>query len=72
MVSLKPLAFALIAGCFVLPNPAIAGNEEQLIQLLQSRQCLTCLLTGVDLADLIATMPSLNTGLVIGGPSCQP
>ena len=50
MVSLKPLAFALIAGCFVLPNPAIAGNEEQLIQLLQSRQCLGCLLTEVDLA----------------------
>ena len=50
MVSLKPLAFVLIAGFFVVPNPAIAGNEEQLIQLLQSRQCLGCLLTEVDLA----------------------
>ena len=50
MVSLRPLAFALIAGCFGVPNHAIAGNEEHLIQLLQSRQCQACQLSDVDLA----------------------
>jgi len=54
MVSLKPLAFALIAGCFGVACPADAGDEEHLIQLLESRQCPACQLNDVDLthADL--------------------
>ena len=54
MVSLKPLALALIAGCFEVANPAIASDEEHLIQLLESRQCPSCQLNDVDLthADL--------------------
>ena len=54
MVSLKPLAFALIAGCFGVAGPADAGDEEHLIQLLESRQCPSCQLNDVDLthADL--------------------
>ena len=54
MVSLKPLAFALIAGCFGVFKPAIAGDEQHLIQLLESRQCPACRLSDVDLthADL--------------------
>ena len=54
MVSLKPLAFALIAGCFWVAGPADAGDEEHLIQLLKSRQCRSCQLNDVDLthADL--------------------
>ena len=54
MVSLKPLAFALIASFFGVASPAIAGDEEQLIQLLESRQCPACRLSDVDLthADL--------------------
>ena len=49
MVSLKPLAFALIAGCFGVASPAIADHEENLIKLLSSRQCPTCKLNDVDL-----------------------
>ena len=54
MVSLKPLAFALIAGCFGVAGPADAGDEEHLIQLLESHQCPSCQLNDVDLthADL--------------------
>ena len=54
MVSLKPLAFALITSCFGVTGPAIAGNEQHLIQLLESRQCPSCQLNDVDLthADL--------------------
>ena len=54
MVSLKPLAFAFIAVCFGVPNPAKAGDEEHLIQLLETRQCQGCQLKDVDLthADL--------------------
>ena len=54
MVSLPPLAFALMAGCFGIANTAIAGNEEHLIQLLGSRHCQACQLNDVDLthADL--------------------
>ena len=54
MVSLKPLAFALIAGCLGVAGSAIAGNEEHLIQLLGNRQCPACQLNDVDLthADL--------------------
>ena len=54
MVSLRPLAFVLLASCFGLTSPAIAGDEEHLIQLLGSRQCPACQLNDVDLthADL--------------------
>ena len=54
MVSLKPLAFALIAGCLGVAGSAIAGDEQHLIQLLRSRQCPDCQLNDVDLthADL--------------------
>ena len=54
MVSLKPLAFALIAGCFGVAGHAIAGDEQHLIQLLESGQCPACQLNDVDLthADL--------------------
>ena len=54
MVSLRPLAFGLIASCFGVTSPAIAGGEEHLIQLLESRQCPACQLNDVDLthADL--------------------
>ena len=54
MVSLKPLAFALIAGCLGVAGSAIAGNEEHLIQLLGNRQCPACQLNDADLmhADL--------------------
>ena len=54
MVTLKPLAFALIAGCFGVASPATAGDEEHLIQLLESRHCPACKLNDVDLthADL--------------------
>ena len=54
MVPLRPLAFGLLAGCFGVANPAIAGNEAHLIQLLTNRQCPACQLNDVDLthADL--------------------
>ena len=54
MVSLKPLAFALIAGCCGVARPAIAGGHQDLIQLLASRTCPACQLNDVDLthADL--------------------
>ena len=54
MLSLRLLAFALIAGFFGIANPGIAGNEEDLIQLLESRHCHACQLDDVDLthADL--------------------
>ena len=51
---MKPLAFALIAGCFGVAGPAISSDEQHLIQLLDSRQCPACQLNDVDLthADL--------------------
>ena len=54
MVSLKPLAFALIAGCCGVARPTIAGGQQDLIQLLESRKCPACQLNDVDLthADL--------------------
>ena len=56
MVSISPLALAaaLIAGSFAVTDPAIAGAEEDLIQLLESRQCSACQLNDADLthADL--------------------
>ena len=54
MVSLRPIAFGLFASVFGVANPAIAGNDEHLIQLLESRQCPACQLNDVDLthADL--------------------
>ena len=54
MVSLRPLAIALIAVCFGVAGTSIAGDEKHLIQLLESRQCPGCQLNGVDLthADL--------------------
>ena len=54
MVPLRPTACTLIAGLFGVISPVIAGDEQHLIQLLQSRQCSACQLTDVDLthADL--------------------
>ena len=54
MISLRPLAFGLFASFFGMTSPAIAGDEEHLIQLLESRQCPACQLNDVDLthADL--------------------
>ena len=54
MVSLKPLAFALIAGCCGVARTTIAGGQQDLIQLLESRKCPACQLNDVDLthADL--------------------
>lgn len=54
MGSLKPLAFALITGFFQVANTAIAGDEQHLIKLLESRHCPACQLNDVDLthADL--------------------
>ena len=53
-VYMKPLVLALIAGCFGVTGPAIAGDEQDLIQLLESRQCPACQLKDLDLthADL--------------------
>ena len=54
MVPLRPLALALVAGFFGIASPAIAGDEQDLIQLLESRQCPACQLNDADLthADL--------------------
>jgi uncharacterized protein YjbI with pentapeptide repeats len=54
MVSLRPLAFALMASVVGVAIPAIASDEEHLIQLLESGQCPACQLNDVDLthADL--------------------
>ena len=54
MIYLRPLAFGLLASCFGMTSPAIAGDEVHLIQLLESRQCPACQLNDVDLthADL--------------------
>ena len=54
MAFLMPLALGLLTSLFGVASPAIAGNEEHLIQLLTSRQCPACQLNDVDLthADL--------------------
>ena len=54
MVPLRQLMFALIAGCLRLSSTAIAADQQDLIQLLDSRQCRACQLSDVDLthADL--------------------
>lgn len=54
MVSISPLAITLIAGSFAITTPAISGAEEDLIKLLESRQCSACKLNDTDLthADL--------------------
>lgn len=54
MVSLRPLAFALMASVVGVAIPAMASDEEHLIQLLESGQCPACQLNDVDLthADL--------------------
>ena len=46
--------FALVAGCFGINSTAIAADQQDLIQLLESRQCRACKLSDVDLthADL--------------------
>jgi uncharacterized protein YjbI with pentapeptide repeats len=46
--------FALISGCFGVASTAIAADQQDLIQLLDSRQCRACQLSDVDLthADL--------------------
>ena len=60
MVGLKPLAFALIAGSFWVAGPAGAGNEEQLIQLLETRECPFCQLNDVDLTHADLRNANLN------------
>ena len=54
MVPLRPMAFALLSGLVGVMSPVIGGEEEHLIQLLESRQCPSCQLNDVDLthADL--------------------
>lgn len=54
MVSLNPLALALVAGVLGITSPAIARDELDLIQLLESRNCRGCKLNDADLmhADL--------------------
>ena len=54
MVPLRPLMFTLVAGCFGINSTAIAADQQDLIQLLESRQCQACQLSSVDLthADL--------------------
>ena len=54
MVPLRPLIFALVAGCLGISSTAIAADQQDLIQLLESRQCRACQLSDVDLthADL--------------------
>ena len=49
MAFLMPLALGLLTSLFGVASPAIAGNEEHLIQLLESRQCPACRLNDVDL-----------------------
>lgn len=54
MVPLRPLMFALVAGCLGISSTAIAADQQDLIQLLESRKCRACHLSDVDLthADL--------------------
>ena len=54
IVRLRPLIFALVAGCFGISSTAIAADQHDLVQLLESRQCRACQLSDVDLthADL--------------------
>ena len=54
MVPLRPLMFALFAGCLGINSTAIAADQQDLIQLLESNQCRSCQLSDVDLthADL--------------------
>ena len=50
MVPLRPLMFALVAGCLGIGSTATAADQQDLIQLLESRQCRACQLSDVDLA----------------------
>ena len=50
MVPLRPLMLALVAGWFWIGNTATAADQQDLIQLLESRQCRACQLSDVDLA----------------------
>ena len=54
MVPLRPLMFALVAGCLEISSTVNAADQQDLIQLLGSRQCRACQLSDVDLthADL--------------------
>ena len=54
MVPLRPLMFALLAGWLGITSTAIAADQQDLIQLLESHQCRDCQLSDVDLthADL--------------------
>ena len=49
MVPLRPQMFALVAGCLGITCTAIAADQQDLIQLLDSRQCRACQLSDVDL-----------------------
>jgi len=42
--------FALVAGCLGIGSTATAADQQDLIQLLESRQCRACQLSDVDLA----------------------
>ena len=54
MVPLRPVMLALISGCLGITSTAIAADQQDLIQLLESRRCRDCQLSDVDLthADL--------------------
>jgi len=43
---------ALVAGCLGISSTAIAADQQDLIQLLKSRQCQACLLSDVDLTHV--------------------
>ena len=49
MVSLRPLMLALVAGSLGVTSTAIAADQQDLIQLLESGQCRKCQLSDVDL-----------------------
>ena len=50
MVPVRPLIFALVSGCLGIGSTATAADQQDLIQLLESRQCRACQLSDVDLA----------------------
>ena len=61
MVSLRPLGFALTASFLGFASPATAGNEQDLIRLLESRHCPTCQLNDVDLTHADLRNANLNS-----------
>ena len=61
MVSLRPLGFALTASFLGFASPATAGDEQDLIRLLESRHCPTCQLNDVDLTHADLRNANLNS-----------